>query len=75
VYKKFFQGDHLQASLIGAPTSFTVDVIGSNENLASFEAEIGWEFFKGGSLSAIYTGEFGSGYIANQIILRLGKKF
>ena len=75
VYRKLNHTGDVTAAIVGIPSTFLVEALASNQSLGLAGVEVTWQSKRGGALSLLYTGEFGSGYASNQIIARLGKEF
>lgn len=75
VYKKPHNVGHLDAAIVGAPTSFFVEAFTTHQSLVSPAAELFWKTNWNGYASLVYDGEFGSGYTSNQIYARIGVFF
>lgn len=75
INKKPFHTGRIIASIAGAPGSFTVETFTSSQNLVSPSLEFYWGSKKGAYFSVLYDGEFGQGYIANEITGRIGLNF
>jgi len=70
-----FDTGRVTSAFVGSPNSFTVETFTSNQNLFTGSLEL---FVKGnnGWFGALqYDGEFGSDYISNQCVAKLGKYF
>ena len=70
-----FDTGRLTAAIVSAPGSFTVTTFTDPQNLFSPNAEIYYQNENGYYGSITYDGEFGSGYIMNEIALRFGRNF
>lgn len=75
VYKKPHHVGQVNAAIVGAPGSFTVESFTSAQNLVSPSLELFWQSKWGGYLSVTYDGEYGSGYTSNQFYGTLGIYF
>jgi hypothetical protein len=75
VYKALLHTGRISAAIVGVPSSFTVEALTGHQNLGLGSVELSWQSFKGSYVSALYTGQFGSGYASNEITARLGKRF
>ena len=75
VYKKPHDVGHLNAAIINAPTSFTVETFTASQNLVSPALELFWQANWNGYGSISYDGEFGSGYASNQFYAKIGYSF
>jgi hypothetical protein len=65
-------GAVVTAGIVGAPGAFTVTALNATQNLCSVAGEIAVRSKKGYYTSLIYNGEFGSGYIYNQLSCKIG---
>ena len=67
--------EHMVAAIVGTPGDFSVEVFTRNQNLVSPALELTYKG-KGGFFSALtYNGEFGSGYLTNEAMGRIGWYF
>jgi hypothetical protein len=77
VNKEPFHVGTVNAFLVGAPGSFTVETLTASQNLGLVELEFLFTStdmrYPYGSVG--YQGEFGSSYISNQVILEIGQDF
>lgn len=66
----------MNASIVGSPQGgFTVEAFTENQNLFSPSVEFFFLSKRGGYLSILYDGEFGSGYRSNEVLGKLGIYF
>lgn len=65
----------MTANLVGFPGSFSLASLNANQSLFSESIELLWQSHKGAYGSLQYEGEFGSGWMSNQIIGTIGKQF
>ena len=63
------------AAIIGASGNFTVKTFTTTQNLFSPSVELFFRGKRGAFVSLFYEGEFGGGYMTNQILLRIGQYF
>ena len=75
VNKAPFSVGLVNAAILGAPNFFTVDAFSNNQNLVSPSLEFAWKGNDNYYGSLYYEGEFGSGYISNELIGRIGVYF
>lgn len=75
VFKKPHRIGHLNAAIVGAPTSFTVEAFTAEQSLVSPAVELFWQTNWNGYGSISYDGEFGSGYSSNQFYGKIGYSF
>ncbi len=75
VFKKPNDVGHLNATIVGAPASFTVEAFTSSQSLVSPGVELFWQTNWNGFGSISYDGEFGSGYSSNQFYGKIGYSF
>lgn len=75
VYKKPHHVGHLNAAIVGAPSSFAVEAFTGEQNLISPALELFWQTYWNGYGSISYNGEFGSGYNSNQFYVKIGYSF
>lgn len=75
VYKKPYHVGHLNAAIVGAPGSFSVEAFTAEQSLISPAIELFWQANWNGYGSISYDGEFGSGYTSNQFYGKIGYSF
>ena len=77
VLRKPYHTGTVTAGIVGAPGEFTVYSFSQTQNVLSAGAEIFLKHKKGGFVSATYSGEFGfgSGYLSNELIGKIGFYF
>ncbi len=75
VYKKPHNIGNINAAILVAPTSFTVEAFTNSQSLISPAIELFWQTNWNGYASISYNGEFGSGYISNQFYGKIGYSF
>lgn len=75
VYKNPHNVGHLNAAILTAPASFTVEAFTSTQNLVSPALELFCQTNWNGYGSISYQGEFGSGYASNQFYGKIGYSF
>ena len=62
-------------NIVGSPGSFSVAAFTHNQSLFSPLIEIAWREKSGNYGSLLYDGEFGSGWISNEVVARIGRFF
>ncbi len=70
-----FSTGQITAAINGAVGTFTVDSFTATQNLFSPAVELFIRENDGMFLSLFYKGEFGSGYVTNEVLARVGKYF
>jgi len=70
-----FTTGQMTASIVGAVGNFSVDSFTSDQNLFSPALELFIRTNCGAFVSLLYEGEFGSGYITNEVLARVGSYF
>lgn len=75
VYKKPHHVGRLNAAIVGAPSSFTVEAFTVSQSLISPAVELFFQTNWNGYGSISYDGEFGSGYSSNQFYGKIGYCF
>jgi hypothetical protein len=75
VNKSPFSVGNVSAQIISAPSFFTVSTFTENQNLFSPSAEFIWKGSNDCYGSLLYEGEFGAGYVSNEIIAKVGIYF
>lgn len=75
VFKKPYHVGHLNATIVGAGSSFIVEAFTSEQSLISPAVELFWQAKWNGFGSISYDGEFGSGYSSNQFYAKIGYAF
>jgi hypothetical protein len=65
----------MTSAIVGAVGTFSNDSFTTAQNLFAPAFEVFFRGKHGTFFSLIYQGEFGSGYITNEALLRLGKYF
>lgn len=70
-----FHVGNATVSIVGSPGSFIVSSFTNNQSLFSPSVQITWRKNKGSYLSLFYDGEFGSGWISNEIAGEIGRSF
>ena len=76
INKQPFNVGAMNAAIVGAPGSFTVTSFNDNQSLFTPGVEILYRSDEWRAMISLsYDGEFGSGYIANELQLRIGKYF
>jgi uncharacterized protein with beta-barrel porin domain len=75
IYKKPHHVGQINAAIVDAPLSFTVEAFTAEQNLISPALELFWQTNWNGYGSIRYDGEFGSGYNSNQFYGTIGYSF
>ncbi len=75
INKAFFGTGRIRASFVGEPGAFTVGSFTTNQNLFSPAIELFVRLKNGAFLTATYEGEYGSGYISNEVLGEIGVFF
>ncbi len=75
VNKAPFSLGKIQAALVGATSSFTVESFTAVQNLASPSFELFWQNRGGSYASVSYQGQYGSGFTNNAVMGKLGNNF
>lgn len=75
INRKPFSTGQMTAAIVGAVGTFSVDSFTNAQNLFSPALEIFFREKHGAFFSLLYEGEFGSGYITNEVLARIGKYF
>lgn len=61
--------------IVGMPGAFSVTAFTKNQSIFSPSVELGWRKNNGSYGSLLYDGEFGSGWISNEVVARVGRFF
>ncbi len=76
INKQPFNVGSMTASIVGAPGSFSLNSFENNQSLFTPGIEILYRSNEQRAMVSLsYDGEFGSGYISNEVQLRIGKYF
>ena len=75
VNKKPFHTGRVTAAILGAPGSFTVESLTETQNLFAPGAELFYQWQNGVFASGLFEGEYGDGYISNNVYVKLGYEF
>ena len=77
VLRKPYHVGTVTAAIVGAPGNFTVYSFTKTQNILSPGAEVFFKHKRGGFASVNYSGEFGfgSGYLSNEVIGKIGVYF
>ena len=75
VNQALFNTGSVTAYLVGEGSSFTVSTLNKIQNLVVPALEIFYQIRHGVFLSLLYQGQFGSNYIDNAVLFKIGKTF